>query len=151
MPRLIYRAFPEPPPGGVPAHYATDRVIFDALVDADIAPDYDRKRTPCFIAKRDGLVVAHIHVAPADVVLAEGGKKAANYLREHLSSPIAKHLLVLFLHEGIGPGRRGSEAEEETRMILGFRPEEIFYIENTDENQPGRDALRAKLKTLLAA
>lgn len=150
MTRLVFRSFPDMPPGGLPAHYAADRVIFDAIADAGIGPDYDRKRAPCFIARRDGIPVAHIHVAPADIMLAEGAHTAAGYLREHLGTPMTKRLLVLFLHDGIGPGRRGREAEEETRVKLGFRADEIVFIENADKNQTGRDALRERIRKLLA-
>lgn len=149
MSEVPYHAFPEPPKGGLPAHYATDKILFEELVAAGLTPDYDRTRTPCLIARKDRVPVAHLHVASADVALVAGGRQAAQYLREHLTARGVKRLVVLYLHDGIGPGRRGHEAEETTRDALGLAREEILFVDKPDSNPAAREKIRAALNPVL--
>lgn len=149
MPDPIFHSFPEMAKGALPAHYATDKVIFETLAQAGLNPGYDHRNTPCFIPTREHMSVARIHVAPADILLGTGGHSAAIFLREHLPQRGVNHLLVLFLHDGIGPGQRGAEAQETTRALLGFSKEELCHVINPDSTPESCEMLRDAVRALI--
>jgi hypothetical protein len=148
MSEIPYHSFPEPPKGGLPAHYATDKILFEELVAAGLTPDYDRTRIPCLIARKDRCPVAHLHVAAADIALVQGGAQAAKYLRDHLATRTVKRLVALYMHDGIGPGRRGHEAEATTREALGLTKDEIVYVNKPESDPAAREVIRNALKAI---